>query len=882
MASFETQLLLNLNEFEFDTSTELTVEMIKKRYRELSLHFHTDLNSNEIFREKQKKINGAKEFLLDNLDDINRYIRKVNHRETDDDKARNEKEQWDRDERARRAYYEQQAREKQEKAKAEEEKAKAEKAKAEAEKAKAEAEKEKARAQQQARNAEREASAARAQAEAAEARAREAERARLEAEKKKKTVKSIIIAAIALVIGIPLIIGAIMAGVEGFNEGMEADKQSEAAADKAAKTMKITDTNLPKTFVKGAKVNWSDYYVAYKDKDGNEVKITLADGMVSINYEDFEEQEAEIKVNNGSVYLYHKLTVLNANLISNVESLKAIANDPKGTYLLDADIDLGGAEWTPIAGFEGKLLGNGHTIKNLTITSFTAKNVGLFDTIKEKAQVSDLKLENVSISSTSSAESIGALAGMLEGTVSNITVMGKIESVGSPAVGGVIGFTNSWDSAITNCSFAGTVIGNNGVGGIMGGKELRGQVLIDGCTVSGSISGTSCVGGIIGDIYTSRANTYDIKNCKNNATVTARTEYCGGIIGRMQNSNNYGVQTTSLINCENNGEINGGKCTGGIVGALNLNELNAKATIDNNVNNANVTGKNYTGGIIGYSHCTYSIVSGANKGKVTGEAYVGGFVGFGDRSTLNGLTNDGTVVGHYYVGGIVGFGESVSNCTNNGNVSATLIDTENNIVAVGGVCGRIITADGCVNNGNINSKSGASVGGVIGIAENHSYDSQKFTNCKNNGEITVNSLADGVGGVMGSFVNRNGYGNISVSFTGFENNGKITVASGKAVGGVIGYCKSNKKLSIVSCSSTAEISASTCSSVGGILGLDATSDKYNLAKISYITVTGAIHGKTSVGSVIGSAAVEPENYADIKTTYTVENNPSLEHFGAIG
>ena len=60
------------------------------------------------------------------------------------------------------------------------------------------------------------------------------------------------------------------------------------------------------------------------------------------------------------------------------------------------------------------------------------------------------------------------------------------------------------------------------------------------------------------------------------------------------------------------------------------------------------------------------------------------------------------------------------------------------------------------------------------------------------------------------------------------------------------------------------------------------SDKNDLAKIEFITVTGAIYGKTSVGSVIGSAAVKPENYADIKTTYTVENNPSLEHFGAIG
>ena len=62
MANFETQLLLNLNELEFDTSRELTVEEIKSRYKKLSLHYHPDLNNNEIFRDKQKKINGAKEF----------------------------------------------------------------------------------------------------------------------------------------------------------------------------------------------------------------------------------------------------------------------------------------------------------------------------------------------------------------------------------------------------------------------------------------------------------------------------------------------------------------------------------------------------------------------------------------------------------------------------------------------------------------------------------------------------------------------------------------------------------------------------------------------------------------------------------------------------
>ena len=55
MANFETQLLLNLNELEFDTSHELTVEEIKSRYKKLSLHYHPDHNNNEIFRDKQKR-----------------------------------------------------------------------------------------------------------------------------------------------------------------------------------------------------------------------------------------------------------------------------------------------------------------------------------------------------------------------------------------------------------------------------------------------------------------------------------------------------------------------------------------------------------------------------------------------------------------------------------------------------------------------------------------------------------------------------------------------------------------------------------------------------------------------------------------------------------
>lgn len=876
MANFETQLLLNLNELEFDTSRELTVEEIKSRYKKLSLHYHPDLNNNEIFRDKQKKINSAKEFLLDNLDEINRYIRRINHNETDDDKARAEKEQWQRDEQARRAYYEQQARQKQASAQAEQEKARAEQEKAKAEQ-------EKAKAEQKARNAEREAAEAKARAEAAESIARAAERARRESESKKNLVTTVIVVIALLAIAIPIIIGAANAFITGFNEARESDKQSEAAADKEARTVRISDTNLPSIFVKGVNISWSDYYVTYKDKDGKDVKVTLSDDIVSIDYENFEEQKIEINVNNGSVYLYHKLTILDSTLISSVEGLKAIANDPKGTYLLDADIDLSGTEWTPIASLEGRLIGNGHTIKNLTITNFTTKNIGLFGKISNKATVSDLKFENVLIKSMSTADSIGALAGISNGTVKNITVTGTIDSVASNYVGGIIGTYSSENGKIENCAFDGKIIGNQCVGGILGGGVT--DFYVSDCTSNGNITGMLSVGGIVGTFDNDYPDIYTIKNCKNTASITSKTDYAGGIIGKLYTSSTPQI---TLTGCINEGKITGKQYTGGIAGSMIAHAWGFPtpgATINTLTNKGAITGTSYTGGITGAYIFSNALTSLENSASVKGEAYVGGLVGYSKYGAFTGLTNQGNASGSYYVGGICGYVEyaAVSNCTNNGNISATLIDTEKNIVAVGGICGRTDNiADGCINNGSVTSKSGASVGGIIGISENNSYEDRKYTNCKNNGRITIaGGMSDGVGGIIGTFVNRNGYSNVTLSIVGCENTGEIIASSGKAIGGIIGCCKTNDKMSIVSCSSTANITATNCEAVGGILGIDSTSNSYRLAKIEFITVTGKVQGKSSVGSIIGLAKVAPENYGDIKSTYTIENNNDLAHIGAI-
>lgn len=867
MANFETQLLLNLNELEFDTSTELTVEEIKKHYKKLSLYYHPDHNNNEIFKDKQKKINGAKDFLINNLDEVNRYIRRVNYKETDEDKARREKEEWQQQEQERSSYYQQQARQKQEQARQEQ-----------------------ARAEQKAKDAEREAEAAKARAAEAEWKAHMAEQARQEEERKRRKTKNIIIALVVIFLVIPFTFGCIMAGVNGFIEGMAEDqKQTEEATnaepettvDKESLTMKISDTNLPKTLVKGVEVNWADYYVVYKDADGKEQRVVLSEDMITIDYESFNEQKIEINVNNGSAYLYHNLTVLSSTSIKSASDFKLIATDPKGIYILDADVDLKGVEWTPVV-FEGTLIGNGHSIKNLTITSFTTKNVGLFDTIGEKATVSDIKLEGVSIQTASGADSLGALTGLLKGKIENVTVSGSIDAKNSNSVGGIVGTVTSIYASIKNCSFDGSVAGNSFVGGILGGSDESGSVTLDSCTASGSVSATSAAGGIVGSLSNAgNGQEYYVKNCKNNATVSTKLNYCGGVIGKLINSTSWGPPVTEILSCENNGAINGGDYSAGIVGYMHMaGGYSHKGTCNTNANNASITGKNYTGGIIGFNDLEISITESTNNGAIKGEAYVGGFVGYGNYTKISGLSNEKNVEGSYYVGGIAGLAQLCDTCTNKGNITATLYDTKNNRAGVGGIAGLADEVHRSTNSGNVASKSGYGVGGVVGSNATDYYDGN-YTNCKNSGIITVDGGAGkGVGGIIGSFI-QTGLRNNTLTISVCENTGNINAKAESGIGGIIGYVKTTDKITITSCTSNASIIADECLAVGGIVGVNANSAGQLRAKIESATVSGKITGKKAVGSIIGSLVRKLDNYDTLKITYTVDASITLPHMGDV-
>ena len=270
------------------------------------------------------------------------------------------------------------------------------------------------------------------------------------------------------------------------------------------------------------------------------------------------------------------------------------------------DITLTG-EWTPIGNgsrssktytgnaFKGTFDGGNHTISGLTITSTSDADaaVGLFG-IVDGGTVKDLNLTNVSINVTNSNLAGAAIGMMLNGaTADNITVSGAI-------------------------------VGNDGVGGIVGRLIIHGT----------------------------------ISNCINNASVTSSYGGIGGIVGKPYYEDGANTSTfASITNCTNNGAVVGGTQTGGIVG-----QLIAAGTVSGNENKAKVSGKNHLGGIIGdysqssaYTYNNVSIANNINRGELAATEQCAAIMGCNNIDGFTEMTATDNV-SYYYVEGLELFG----------------------------------------------------------------------------------------------------------------------------------------------------------------------------------------------------------------------------------
>ena len=301
--------------------------------------------------------------------------------------------------------------------------------------------------------------------------------------------------------------------------------------------------------------------------------------------------------------------------------------------VVEKDIDMANAEWTPVANFAGTFDGQGHTISNMTIKSegsylgFVATNAG---TIK------NLTFDNVAFPMDAVVNCAGLFAGGNTSVIENCHILSTNWSVSASSVAdenignlkfavGFIAGSNNGASAsaiasITGCTVSAasefSVNGNNGRGAAgaivgMNGKTGAGanQMLYNCSTAAGSkmtvsvVTADSEIGGLVG--WMGSGNIY---SCVTRTQINVLSAaHVGGFVGHVQSpaaQTIVGSYSTSEMNL-----VQAGTCqTGGFIGRT----FNSKATITGCYSTATV---NYTDATAGSANNTGELIGNISGGN---------------------------------------------------------------------------------------------------------------------------------------------------------------------------------------------------------------------------------------------------------------------------
>ena len=531
--------------------------------------------------------------------------------------------------------------------------------------------------------------------------------------------------------------------------------------------------------------------------------------------------------------------------------------------------------------FTGKFNGRGNAIVGLDVKNDA--NAGLFSEVGDKGEVSNLSI----YSSTFKGEEAGAVAGVNNGKIDNITTFGnRVEStVEKGNAGGTVGTnTGIISNASNNDAVAVSGAGGN-AGGIAGKNTGSISSSVANSNVTAMVAGANAIGGVVGvnsgaDAKLDTVRSLGIVNgTYNNGTVI--TNNVGGIAG----INNDYAQITKAYNVA---QVSGGDNVGGIVGngtVGNLQEVVSAGDIISSGTNV--------GGIIGKSD-EMVINSGRNTGEVTGNENVGGIVGVnGSQSRMNniindanatikgvnnvgglaginagkivasdmGLVNDGRVYGQTNVGGITGVNTGTIENTNS-NITLYVADKNREAKYFGGVAGRNEgTITNATNTGSVLAEGAEYVGGIVGVngtlvvdaSGNPDLDAngnEKFeagnsaitgAGNSNSGKVVGAKYVGGVAGLnVGQVVGTAHDGVVEI-----QNQGTV-IATNNGAGGIFGENRADISEAVLKNSGT--VIGSTLDGTGGIIGLNSgiisNSDLIN-------TVDGLVVGMENVGGLIG-------------------------------
>ena len=265
-----------------------------------------------------------------------------------------------------------------------------------------------------------------------------------------------------------------------------------------------------------------------------------------------------------------KQHVSGATIIRTAEDLFAVTNNLAGIYVLDCDIDLGGAAWTPLGnasvGFTGEFYGQNHCISNFVVNT-TDRYAGFFGRIAG-GRVNGVVLEgNVTgAPSTDFANTdvgVGGFAGRIDSNslVDGCSFQGAVTNSTTFNVGGFVGYVpdspNSFDSpVILRCCVLRATVANTSSEMFAGGfvAWLSGGYVMDCYAVADVNAGGSDVGGFAGFVNGLITNAW----CAGSVTASgsSRGAFAGGSNAGYIKNSYYDYNKTSL------GAVNGAGYTG--------------------------------------------------------------------------------------------------------------------------------------------------------------------------------------------------------------------------------------------------------------------------------------------------------------------------------
>jgi len=176
-----------------------------------------------------------------------------------------------------------------------------------------------------------------------------------------------------------------------------------------------------------------------------------------------DQQSGQVVERNQSIVVA-TVYVINENTMTHIttaQELKDINTNLSGHFILMSDIDLQDYEWTPIGNLGQRFRGMfvnpyGFSIENLTITTVSQGDIGLFGVIYRGSFIYGVILEDININTPNYDAGIGGIAGLVMGRARIIDgfVQGEIVG-GGRNIGGIVGYNH--EGFIINSRFEGFI-----------------------------------------------------------------------------------------------------------------------------------------------------------------------------------------------------------------------------------------------------------------------------------------------------------------------------------------------------------------------------------------------------------------------------------------